>query len=52
METDRKRDFTSPQYVTLQIEIRRRKVKTCQCGSGSFGSTFFAQFVKAGKKHS
>jgi hypothetical protein len=40
METDPKRDSTSAQYVwPCKLKLEEKKVKTCQCDSGSFGST-------------
>jgi hypothetical protein len=41
------------QYMTLQIKIGRRKVKTCQFGSAKwFWPSILAHFAEAGKRHS
>jgi len=49
----RKSNSTSAQYVTLQIKIGGRKVKTCQFGSAKwFWPSIFVQFAEAGERHS
>jgi hypothetical protein len=41
------------QYVTLQIKIGSRKVKTCQFGSSKwFWPSIFAQITESGLNHS
>jgi hypothetical protein len=46
-------NYTSAQYVTLQIKIGWRKLKTCwYISSKWFWPRIFAQLAEAGKRHS
>jgi hypothetical protein len=47
-----KSNSSGAQYVTLQIKIGWREVKTCQFGLAKwFWPNIFAQFPEAGKSH-
>jgi hypothetical protein len=49
MKFDLQQIHQCSQYVTLQIKIGSRKVKTCQFGSSKwFWPSFFAQITESG----